>query len=167
MKRSHDGANPTGVRVLEAVEFDLSGKGPQPGALGKTVAPVTVLPGVRCSLAQPPDVPLLQLTLYLRPELEPAGLSFDVLRFFQGLSQYECELGGPGLTWDEAHSQGSAEAVRLVVAPNERRGAKERLTRLANVVMGVNAISSAVALGLSDRSRSFMRWEAVVLEEAA
>src|SRR5262249_39773942 len=94
-------------------------------------------------------------------------LSLDLLRFFQGLSRYERELGGRGLTWDEAHSQGAADTVRLVVAPNERHGAKERLTRLADVVMGVVTSSSAVELGLSDSSRSFMRWEAVLLDDAA
>jgi hypothetical protein len=167
MNRNNDAENPAGVRVLEAVEFDLSGEGPQAAAPGKSEAPVTVLSEVRWSLGHPPVVPMLQLTFYLRPEVDPAGLSFDVLRFFQGLSQYERELGGTGLTWDEAHSQGAADAVRLVVAPNERRGAKERLTRLADLVMGVKTISSAVALGLSDRSRSFTRWEAVVLDEAA
>ena len=72
------------------------------GGFGPGIAPVgavktTIGYEVAWSLGQLPVVPMLQLTFYLRPEVDPAGLSFDVLRFFQGLSQYERELGGTGL----------------------------------------------------------------------
>ena len=57
MSRSNDAENLAGVRVLDAVEFDVSGAGPQPAAPGKTAAPVTVLAGVPFTLGQPPVVP--------------------------------------------------------------------------------------------------------------
>ena len=43
MSRINEPVNLAGVRILDAVEFDLSGAGPRACAPGKTAAPVTVL----------------------------------------------------------------------------------------------------------------------------
>jgi hypothetical protein len=167
MNPNHDAANPNQVHVLNPVEFDLSADQPQPAPLGKTAAPVRVLPAVSFNLEQPLAVPLLQLTLYLRPDADPAGLTLDVLRFFDALNRRERDLGGAGLTWDEARSQAAPGVVRLVVTPNHHDGAKERLTRLADAVTAAPTTAATVSLGLGNGSRSFVRWEAAVVDQAA
>ena len=162
MNRNHDPAKAAQVHVLEPIEFDLGDAQSQTQKFGQTAAPVTVLPAVEFDLEMAPLVPTLQLTLYLQPDADPAGLTLDVLRFFQAISRCERELGGTGLSWDETRSRSAPGMVQLAVTPNEQAGARERLTRLAGVVQAAQDSPATNSL-LRDGNRFITKWEVLVL----
>jgi hypothetical protein len=146
--------------------FDLSaGQSPE-GGFGKSAAPVTNLPAVPFDLGEPIAMPVLRLTLHLCPDAIPAQLALDVLGLIDALNRCERELGGSGVTWDKAQSSAEAEGrvVHLVLAPNDRRQARERLVRLAVVA---TTSTSAAAAELVTNGRSFARLEASVVGKAA
>lgn len=157
----------TPARVLAPVEFDLTDDQAPAAAFGKTVAPVTVLPATAFELEPPLAVPWLELTLHLRPEVDPGELTLDVLRLLHALNRYDRDLGGAGMNWDEARSRATAGVVRLVVTPNDGQRAEERLARLAAVVTGTDTAPLAVLAESRNGVRWFVKWEAAVLGPAA
>jgi hypothetical protein len=152
------------ARVLDPVEFDLSEGEPESSSLGETAAPVKVLPAVEFDFAEQHCVPILQVTLFLAPDGDPAGSSLDVMRFFDALSRCECGLGGVGLSWDP-RSQAGSGVVRLSVTPNRQTGAKERLAKLVELITATTN-GAAVAREFGESKRSFVKCEASVVEEA-
>ncbi len=67
------------VRNLDPVPFDFADGRADRSAFSKAAAPVRVLPTVTFDLAQPGDLPALQLTLELQPEADSANVALDVL----------------------------------------------------------------------------------------
>jgi hypothetical protein len=139
--------------------FDLSPKQPPTGPLGKSVAPVTYLPPMSFDLRQAEELPVLRVTLHLRPDADPAQLTLDVLGLIDALNRCERELGGSGVTWDQAQSRAEPERgiVHLVLAPNNQDHARERLAHVA----------AAATNPIAPHGRSFARWEATVGSHAA
>jgi hypothetical protein len=160
MTTNHDPADWAPIRAHAPLTFDLS-PAPSPGGpFGKSAAPVTNLPAVPFDLGDLDVLPVLRLTLHLRPGAEPAQLALDVLGLIDALNHCERELGGSGVTWDKGQSRADAErgVVHLVLTPNDQRQARERLAAVAN---------SAAAAELATNGRSFARWEATVAGNAA
>jgi hypothetical protein len=163
MTSNHDPADWAPIHILPPLAFDLSSAAPA-GPFGKSDAPVTILPPVPFDLSERDEVPVLRLTLHLRPGAEPAQLALDVLGLIDALNRYERELGGRGVTWDKAHSRAEPEqgVVHLVLAPNEPRHARERLARLA-----ATAADPTAPATLANNGQSFGRWEVTVGNDAA
>lgn len=166
MTTNPDSENWAPVRILPPLVFDLSPEEPLVGPFGNSDAPVTILPAVPFDLSEPDDVPVLRLTLHLRPGAEPGQLTLDVLELLEALNHYEQQLGGSGVTWDKAHSHAEPErgVVHLVLAPNDLRHARERLAQLAAAATTTNPAAPAV---LATNGQSFGRWEATVGSNAA
>jgi hypothetical protein len=146
------------VHILPPLAFDLSPK-QSVESLGKTDIPLAILPPVPFDLSEPDEVPVLRLTLHLRAGADPAQLTLDVLGLVDALNRYERDLGGKGVTWDKARSRAEPErgVVHLVLAPNDRLHARERLTRLVAATT-----NSTTPLPLAANGQSFGRWEATV-----
>ncbi len=167
---SRDPADWAPVLIHTPLTFDLTPEPPPPGLLGNAAAvPVTGLPSLPFDLRYVADVPVLRLTLHLRPDADPAQLTLDVLALIDALNRQEQELGGRGVTWDRDHSRAERTQgiVHLVLAANDKRGANERLERLAAIATATPSHAVGTPAAATNGGRSFTRLEATVGGNAA
>ncbi len=169
MNDNHDPTNDSPVQIHSPMAFDFTEGQPPTNEFGKSEAELTVLPPVPFDFSEAVEVPFLKLTLYLRPEADPASLSLDVLRLIDALSGYERDLGGKGMTWDAMRSRATPGSgiVRLVLTPTELHGAQARLAKLATGLAGAATPNPTVPLEWPVNIPSFARWEATVRYDAA
>jgi hypothetical protein len=121
-----------GVNILGELAFDLSEGRELSPRLGKTDAPVNVLPAWELDLSRNTA---LRLTVQVRPGATPVAIAADLVAVYQRLNEFEIRLGGKGLA--HADSQPNAtrhDAIEWVLAATDPSGAAERLGKLAVVV---------------------------------
>lgn len=152
------------VNVLPELVFDLSEGQPQPLALGKTDTPVHLLPELACELVRPEQVPVLQLSLSLRPGALPAEVALDVLRLYAALNRLERSYRGAGLNPDDAAWERAAAGttMRINLKPADPAGAGDRLAKLVRTINSTADNSADVM-----RYPSIERCEAQVIRTAA
>ena len=169
MTLNPDPADWAPVHVHAPLEFDLSSEQSSIGSFGKSEVPVTILEPLRFDLGQREDVPVLRLTLHLRPDADPTQLALDVLGLIDALDRSEQELGGSGVTWDKAQScaEPNRGVVHLVLAPKDLRHAQERLAQLAAAATIATTTKPSALAALATNGQSFARWEATVGSNAA
>ena len=155
-------------RMLPPLEVDYATGKTLPEKLGRSEAPVTVLPRVIVEFEQSAR-PALQLTLQLRPEIAPASAALEVMKFVQALDWYERGLGGHGIVWDKAHSHATPDqgVVRLILTAGSFTGAAERFERLKDAINGTTDPHIVTPKSLLTTEGIFVSREAVLLSTVA
>jgi hypothetical protein len=122
------------VTVLPELAIDLSLGQVLPSRLGKTEAPLRMLPELEIEFS--PTVPVLELRLVLRPQVPSWQVSLDLFRLYAAVNQLDLRHQGSGLLPAEAsYDQPNQEGVLSVrFKPFQPQGAAERLGRLASAI---------------------------------
>jgi len=159
--------HPGAVKNLPEVVFDLSeGQAPS-SAFGKTETAVHLLPEMAGELMPPEEVPVLELSLSLRPGATPLEVALDLFRLYAAVNRLERSYRGAGLTPDDASCQVTPTGGKMSLRfkPTEPAGALERLTRLVRTIN--EAVTDSADDAGSLRYRSIERCEAQVIPTAA
>src|SRR5437870_4958717 len=93
----HDQTAPGPVHLLAEQVFDFSEGQPLTLALGKTDAPVRILPELVFDLRPAGSVPALQLSLSLQPGIAPGEAALDLFRLYTAMNQLDVSHHGSGL----------------------------------------------------------------------
>lgn len=127
---------PESVNGLPELTLDmLAGKSIPPG-LGKSHAPVNVLPPLSFAMPARQPVPVLQLLIAFRPDATPAQIGRDYHRLFVSLNAYDLAQGGSGLQpMEVANDTISSEGeVPLAFRPIDPHNALPRLAKLIETI---------------------------------
>jgi hypothetical protein len=162
MNDNHNHPSDPPVQTHPTTTFDVTEGQTMPAGFRESKYGMMILAPVPFDLSEAAEIPFLKLTLYLRPDADPATLSLDVLRLMEVINRYDRDLGGNGMVCDAIHSKATpgSGVVRLVLTPNEMQGAQGRLAQLAAIVSALVSANPREYLGLSPSLRSFARWEA-------
>lgn len=140
------------LRVLEPLVFDFSKGRPLPPGLGKTHVPVHILPQLAGEMEA---LPLVRLTLWLRPGATPGGVGADLFALWNTLDHIDRQQNGAGLRPADVRSERTPEGeviqMDLALAGT---GISERSNRLRDAVNNRGTSNDAWA------GQSFLRFSA-------
>jgi hypothetical protein len=129
------------LAILPELEFDFSEDQPASVSLGKTDVAVKVLPEMLCEMDHSQSVPVLQLSISLRPGALPADAALDVVRLCALLDRLERSYSGAGLTPDDTawETAANGSCVRICFKPAQPADAMDRLARLVGTINSATA----------------------------
>jgi hypothetical protein len=119
-----------------------------------------------CDLLPPDEVPVLQLSLSLRPGATTEEVALDLFQLYRAVNLLELSYRGAGLTpndalWEVTPTGGK---MRVTFKPTNPSGSLERLTRLVRTINGAANNPTDVDIVLT--YRSIARCEAQVIQTA-
>jgi hypothetical protein len=127
---------PAVANILPELVFDLAEDQRQPRSLGKTETPVNLLAVLACDLMPSEAVPVLQLSVRLRPGATTEEVARDLFRLYAAVNRLDLSLRGAGLTPDDASCEATptGATMRLTFKPTDPSGSLERLTGLVRAI---------------------------------